>query len=271
MVVIVALMIPLSACQSDDEPKKKRPATAGTTIPVEDLPASLASLTPYPEPKKDTEIEAPAGFEPVFAQNIARHGARSLTSEDPIEEAIELWEEAKAAGALTSAGKKFGPDARALQNTMSRVGFGQLNTLGAEEMQGIGTREGKRLSSMFDAAHEEGARVEILDSGVGRAEDSAKNFSIGLASVHPDIEIETPESNEELLKFSGENDKYEDFLEDGPWKAAYNAGAQALEHPGCSHRDPRAPLHTGVRRRHSATTSSRKPVVSSTSIAPARP
>ena len=240
MVVIVALMIPLSACQSDDEPKKKRPATAGTTIPVEDLPASLASLTPYPEPKKDTEIEAPAGFEPVFAQNIARHGARSLTSEDPIEEAIELWEEAKAAGALTSAGKKFGPDARAMKNTMSRVGFGQLNTLGAEEMQGIGTREGKRMSSMFDAAHEEGARVEILDSGVGRAEDSAKNFSIGLASVHPDIEIETPESNEELLKFSGENDKYEDFLEDGPWKAAYNqvrrlsnirdAATETLEH-----------------------------------------
>jgi hypothetical protein len=105
---------------------------------------------------------------------------------------------------------------------MRRVGFGELNTLGAEEMQGIGTREGKRLSSMFDAAHEEGARVEILDSGVGRAEDSAKNFSAGLSSVHPDIEVETPESNDELLKFSGEDDKYEDFLEDGPWKAAYN-------------------------------------------------
>ena len=222
MIVVVALMIPLSACQSAAEPKK-RPASAPTTIPVEELPPNLASLTPYPEPKKETKIEAPAGFEPVFAQNIARHGARSLTSDDPIEDAIELWEEAKAAGALTSAGKKFGPDARALQLTMSRVGFGQLNTLGAEEMQGIGTREGKRLSGMFDAAHEEGARVEILDSGVGRAEDSAKNFSAGLASVHPDIEIETPESNDELLKFSGENDKYEDFLEDGPWKPAYNA------------------------------------------------
>jgi hypothetical protein len=238
--VIVAAVLVLSACQPADETNKKRPTAAGTTIPVEELPPSLASLTPYPEPKKEAELEAPAGFEPVFAQNIARHGARSLTSDDPIEDAIALWNEAKAAGALTSAGKKFGPEARALQLTMRRVGFGELNTLGAEEMQGIGTREGKRLSSMFDAAHEEGARVEILDSGVGRAEDSAKNFSAGLASVHPDIEIETPESNDKLLKFSGEDDRYEDFLEDGPWKAAYNqvrklsnireAATETLEH-----------------------------------------
>ena len=239
MIVVVAVMIPISACQSA-EPDKKRPTAAPTTVPAEDLPPSLASLTPYPEPKKDSAPEAPAGFEPVFAQNIARHGARSLTSEDPIETAIELWGEAKAAGALTSAGKRFGPDARALLLTMDRVGFGELNTLGAEEMQGIGTREGKRLSSMFDAAHDEGARVEILDSGVGRAEDSAKNFSAGLSSVHPDLEVEKPESNDELLKFSGEDDKYEDFLEDGPWKAAYNevrrlskikeAATETLEH-----------------------------------------
>ena len=240
MVVVAALMIPVSACQSDDEPNKKPPAAAGTTIPVEEFPPSLASLTPYPEPKKTSKLEAPAGFEPVFAQNIARHGARSLTSGDPIDDAIKTWDEAKAAGALTSAGKKFGPEARALQLTMRRVGFGELNTLGAEEMQGIGAREGERLSSMFDAANEEGARVEILDSGVGRAEDSAKNFSAGLSSVHPDLEIETPESNEKLLKFSGEDDKYENFLEDGPWKPAYNevrrlsnireAATQTLEH-----------------------------------------
>ena len=241
MIVVVALMIPTAACQSsDDEPNKKRPSAAGTTIPVEDLPPSLASLTPYPEPKNESELEAPAGFEPVFAQNIARHGARTLTSDDPVEEAIELWDEAKAAGALTSAGKKFGPDVKALYNSMDRIGFGELNTLGAEEMQAIGEREGRRLSSMFDAAHEDGARVEILDSGRGRAEDSAKNFSIGLGSVHPDLEIEPPESNEELLKFSGENNKYEDFLEDGPWKAAYNqvrklsnireAATETLEH-----------------------------------------
>ena len=55
-----------------------------------------------------------------------------------------------------------------------------------------------------------------------RAKDSAKNFSAGLSSVHPDLVIEPPESNENLLKYSGENEKYEDFLDGGPWKDAYN-------------------------------------------------
>jgi hypothetical protein len=239
VMIVAAAMIVLSGCQSDTEPKAK-PSGAATGVAPSELPPSLASLTPYPEPKQAAELEAPAGFEPVFAQNIARHGARSLTSGDPIEDAIGLWEEAKAAGELTSAGKRFGPDARALRLAMSRVGFGELNTLGAEEMEGIGTREGERLAGMFEAAQDEGARVEILDSGVARAEDSATNFSAGLGSVHPDIEIETPESNEKLLKFSGEDDKYEDFLEDGPWKAAYNevrrlskikeAATETLEH-----------------------------------------
>ena len=48
---------------------------------------------------------------------------------------------------------------------MDKVGFGQLNTLGGEEMQGIGAREGERLSAMFDDANAEDAKVEILDSG----------------------------------------------------------------------------------------------------------
>ena len=220
MIVVVALIL-LPACQADPEPNKQRPSAAPTTIPIDELPTSLANLTPYPEPEEDVELEPPAGFEPVFAENIARHGARSLNSDDALEGAIELWEQAKAAGALTSAGKTFGPDARALLNTMQRVGFGELNTLGAEEMEAIGARTGERLSSLFDTASEKGTRVEILDSDVGRAEDSARAFSVGLSSVHPDLKIESPESDEDLLKFSGEDDRFEDFLEHGPWRADY--------------------------------------------------
>jgi hypothetical protein len=89
-------------------------------------------------------------------------------------------------------------------------------------MQGIGTRTGTRLSSMFEASIEDGAKVDIIDSGKDRAVDSAKNFSSGMNSVLPNLEIEPTETNEKLLKFDNENNEYEDFLEDGDWKRAYN-------------------------------------------------
>jgi hypothetical protein len=221
LLIVVVAMLLLPACQAATDPKEDQRPGAPTTISTEDISTSLASTTPYPKPKKVT-LKAPAGFEPVFAENVARHGSRSLTSGEAVEDAIKLWEEAKAADALTKVGRTFGPDAQALYNAMDEVGFGELNTLGAEEMRAIGAREGERLSAMFDAANAEDAKVEILDSGVSRAQDSAKNFSAGLSSVHPDLSVEPPESNENLLKYSGENEKYEDFLDGGPWKDAYN-------------------------------------------------
>ena len=222
LLIVAAAMIILSACQSDAEPSAKKPRGEPTGIAFSDLPESLSTLTPYPTSKKP-ELEAPEGFEPVFAENVARHGARSLTSDDPLEEAIELWDEAKAANALTTIGKKFGPDVRALHNAMIQVGYGDLSTLGQEEMQGIGAREGERLSKLFDTAIADGAKIDVFDSGKGRAEESAENFSVGLSSVKPDLDIEPSESDEKILKFSNENDEYGDFLDDGPWKDDYNA------------------------------------------------
>lgn len=219
--IVVAAMIALTGCTSASDPKEDKGSAAPTSAAAEDLPASLASTTPYPKPKKVT-LKPPPGFEPVFAENVARHGSRTLTSGEALEDAIKLWEKAKAAGALTTVGRTFGPDARALYNAMDKVGYGQLNTLGAEEMRDIGAREGERMSAMFEAANADGAKVDVLDSEVRRAKDSAKNFSAGLRSVHPDLAIEPPESNENLLKYSGENQEYEDFLDGGPWKAAYN-------------------------------------------------
>jgi hypothetical protein len=221
LLIVVATMLLLPACQAGTAPKEDERPGAPSSVRADDLSTSLASTTPYPKPKKVT-LKAPSGFEPVFAENVARHGSRSLTSGEAVEDAIKLWEEAKAAGALTKVGRTFGPDARALYNAMDEVGFGELNTLGAEEMRAIGAREGERLSAMFEAANAEDAKVDVLDSGVSRAEDSAKNFSAGLSSVHPDLAIEPTESNEKMLKYSGENEKYEDFLDEGPWKDAYN-------------------------------------------------
>jgi hypothetical protein len=240
LLIVVAAMIALSACQSEADPKDRvSPRNGASPIATGEFPPYISNLTPYPTPKA-SEMEAPEGFEPVFAENVARHGARSLTDGELLEDTIALWEEARGADALTDAGKRFGPDARALQAAMKKVGFGQLSTLGKEEMQGLGARTGKRLSSMFDAAIEDGAKVEFIDSKKDRAVASARNFSAGLRSAQPGLEIEPTRSDEKLLKFDNENNEYENFLEDGPWKSAYNqvrrlsgideAAVDALEH-----------------------------------------
>lgn len=222
LAIVVAATVVLAACQSGSDPKDKvAPPGGSTPVAPGDQPTNVATLTPYPVPKT-TDVKAPDGFEPVFAENVARHGARSLTDDELLEDLLALWDEAKDADALTDAGRRFGPDARALQTAMKRVGFGELNTLGAEEMKGIGTREGERLSNMFADAPGEGAKVDVIHSGRSRAEDSGEMFSEGLSSVHPELEIEPPEPNEKLLKFDNENNEYEDFLDGDAWKPDYN-------------------------------------------------
>jgi hypothetical protein len=222
LLIVAAAMIAISGCQSDADPKDRVSPRPGTSpVSPGDLQQYTSTLTPYPTPKA-SEMEAPDGFEPVFAEHVARHGSRSLTDGELLDDTIALWEKAQDADALTSAGKRFGPDARALRAAMDKIGYGQLSKLGKEEMRGIGARTGKRLSSMFASAIKDGAKVELIDSEKERAVDSAKNFSAGLSSTQPDLDIGKTKSDEKLLKFDSENNEYEDFLEDGPWKAEYN-------------------------------------------------
>jgi hypothetical protein len=220
--IVAAVLVGVTGCQTADEPARKAPPSASSDSGSDATPQFLATLTPYPGPKPDSSVEKPpAGFEPVFAENVARHGSRSLTSDDAIKDAISLWDDAKAEGALTKTGRAFGPSARRLRDAMEIVGFGDLSTLGEEEQRGLGKREGERLSTVFDHAAENGRKVDVLDSGVDRTEASAESFSEGLLETHPGLEIEPAQSNEKLLGFDSEDHAYSRFLEDGDWKDSY--------------------------------------------------
>jgi hypothetical protein len=228
--VVAVVLVVLAGCQNADEPARKASPSTPSDTGGDAAPRFLATLTPYPATKRDAPAEEPpAGFEPVFAENVARHGARSLTSDDSIKDAISLWDDAKAQGALTKTGRAFGPDARRLQNAMNVIGFGNLSTLGVDEQRGLGKREGKRLGPLFDHAAEHGEKVDIIDSGVDRTEASAESFSEGLLEVHPGLEIEPAESNDKLLRFDSEDRTYSRFLEDGDWKASYKKVEQEAQ------------------------------------------
>ncbi len=91
LLIVAAAMIALSGCQSDADPKDRVSPRPGTSpVSPGDLQQHTSTLTPYPTPKA-SEMEAPDGFEPVFAEHVARHGSRSLTDGDLLDDTISLW------------------------------------------------------------------------------------------------------------------------------------------------------------------------------------
>ena len=70
-------------------------------------PRYYANLTPYAAPKPGAVI-GPRGYQVVFVENISRHGSRSLTSGADSKRALELWDRAAQADALTPRGAGCG-------------------------------------------------------------------------------------------------------------------------------------------------------------------
>jgi hypothetical protein len=219
LVLLVGCGSILDSADDQDAPK----ARASRTEPTPNTPLFLATMAPYVPPAADLGAEeAPSGYRAIFTEGVSRHGSRALTSDDSIKDAIDLWQEAKANGALTSAGKGFGPAAMTLFRAMNSVGFGELTALGKQEQKSIGLRVGQRLSTLFEAAAAEGEKVDVIDSGKNRAEASGASFVEGLTLAHPTLEVEPSETDKNLLKFDAEDRGYERFLDGNAWHSAYS-------------------------------------------------
>ncbi|MFI2199937.1 hypothetical protein ACH47Z_03955 [Streptomyces sp. NPDC020192] len=116
-------------------------------------PARLGSYgtkAPYAPQRNPRGYEQPpAGFEPVFTENVSRHGSRAATDGEDGELILALWDKARAEGQLTSRGEEFGPTVRALTAAMAKVGYGNLSGRGRQEMRDTATRMEQRLPSLF--------------------------------------------------------------------------------------------------------------------------
>lgn len=51
----------------------------------------------------------PAGFTPVFTENVSRHGSRAASDSEDGDLILTLWDKARTAGQLTGKGEEFGP------------------------------------------------------------------------------------------------------------------------------------------------------------------
>ncbi|MBK3576089.1 histidine-type phosphatase [Streptomyces sp. MBT65] len=166
--------------------------------------ASYGTKAVYePEQNSRSYQKAPAGFTPVFTENVSRHGSRSATDSSDGDLILALWNKAEAEGQLTAKGREFGPKAQALEAAMSTVGYGNLSARGKAEIQATATRMEKRLPSLFATIAKDKEPIDVVSSGQGRAVDSANLYGAAIAQTDPDLTslIGATRTDKDLLYF----------------------------------------------------------------------
>ncbi|WP_449352465.1 histidine-type phosphatase [Streptomyces shaanxiensis] len=180
---------------------------------------SYGTKAPYePGQNPRTYQQAPAGFVPVFTENVSRHGSRAATDSEDGDLVLALVEKARAANGLTAKGRAFGPKVRALQAAMSGVGYGDLSGRGKQELADTATRLARRLPGLFATIAKKGERIDVVSSGQGRAVDSANIYAGTLAEKDPALKplIGPTRTDVDLLYFhkAAGGKAYRDYLAD---------------------------------------------------------
>ncbi|MCD7444492.1 histidine phosphatase family protein [Streptomyces lincolnensis] len=159
------------------------PASADVNGGARDGYGTKATYAPGQNPR--SYQRPPAGFAPVFTENVSRHGSRAATDGEDADLVLALWKKAGAAGELTAKGRRFGPTAQALQRAMSTVGYGDLSGRGKREIQDTAVRTERRLPGLFRRIADDKEKIDVVSSGQGRAIDSANLYAGALAATDP--------------------------------------------------------------------------------------
>lgn len=148
-----------------------------------------ANQTPYGNPARTAVAAPPPGYELIFVQTVARHGARSLTNNKGEKRAMAVWKAASKKGALTSRGKRFDNDLRAFQKAEKRIGYGKLSRVGKAEWRGIGRRTAANYRSYLTAAAAKNEKIAMVSSPIYRTKQSASAMRSSIHSSIPDLKF----------------------------------------------------------------------------------
>ncbi|WP_369360511.1 histidine-type phosphatase [Streptomyces sp. cg2] len=165
---------------------------------------SYSTKAPYEPAQHPRDYQrAPRGFVPVFTENVSRHGSRTATDSADGALVLRLWERARKDGQLTSLGRDFGPDVRALLAAMEKVGYGRLSGRGAQELRGTAVRMARRLPQLLRTIARDGESIDVVSSGQGRAVDSGTIYADALAQADPALKphIGPARTDKDLLYF----------------------------------------------------------------------
>ncbi len=177
------------------------------------------TMMPYDFEAVDSVVPWSSDMKPVFVNYIARHGARFLSSAKKTEALKARLEEARRENRITAKGTAF---LRLLEKVDSVTDgrWGALNPLGIEEE----SRLGHELATIAPELLKKG-RVVAESSYVPRVVMTMYEFCHSLAQYSSDLEITTTEGKNlnPLLRYFTTDKPYVDYLEQGPWRYAYDA------------------------------------------------
>ncbi|MFI8895255.1 histidine-type phosphatase [Streptomyces paradoxus] len=175
--------------------------TGHDTRAVRDSFGTKASYAPRQNAR--TYQRPPAGFVPVFTENVSRHGSRAATDGEDGDLILALWDKADSEGQLTPRGREFGPTVRALEAAMAEIGYGNLSGRGEQEIAGTAVRMEQRLPGLFRRIAKSGEKIDVVSSGQGRAVDSGNLFATTLGTTDPALKplIGPARADKDLLYF----------------------------------------------------------------------
>lgn len=220
----VAAVISLASCAAPEAGAADSSSAAADAPPL----TGLGSKSIYPVPDDVVVSDAPAGFEPLLTQSVARHGSRALSSLKDDDLSLQVWEAARDADALTETGEAFGEALDELMAANEELGYGELSARGIAEHRDLGERAAERMAALMEEIAEAGAPVALESSGKECATESAHAFAEGLVAAAPALDggIADVEENEETLSFHKENEAYLAYKDGDP---RLDDVAQALE------------------------------------------
>lgn len=145
----------------------------------------------------------PVGYEPIFIENVGRHGSRTLTSSAGEARARKIWDDAKDEKALTVKGQTFDSDLEEFQKAEQKIGYGNMSQLGKAEWAGIGRRTADNYGDYLKKATANGDKIAFKVTTFQRTEESADAMIKSLKRVAPDLKLTDRVVDKRLLIIRG--------------------------------------------------------------------
>lgn len=145
----------------------------------------------------------PKGYEPIFIENVGRHGSRTLTSSAGEVRARKVWKNAADQKALTPTGETFAEDLEEFQKAEQKIGYGNLSQLGKAEWAGIGRRMADKYGDYLKAATADGDVIAYKVTTFQRTHESADAMIKSLKQVAPNLKLSERFVDKRLLIIRG--------------------------------------------------------------------
>lgn len=187
-----------------------------------------ANQTPYGNPSSSAVVAPPQGYDLIFVENIARHGARSLTDTAAEKRAMKVWSSASRVGALTTRGKRFDNDLRAFQKAERKIGYGRLSAVGKDEWRGIGRRTAANYRQFFAESAASGDKIAMATSPVYRTKQSAHAMRSGMTSTLSGLKFSPRTVDKDFLIEEGSSTRGKAAIETVKRRASVKAAARRV-------------------------------------------